>query len=117
LLLPLLTPNSYAQTLPESQGMQNSAYGIELERFYPGTLVLELMETAETEIEAAVNKAYAEGYKAAMLRYAPAYEALKITADTLRAELQTERRKNRFFIPAAGLSFAGGFLLHLWISR
>jgi hypothetical protein len=117
LLLPLLTPNSYAQTPPESRNVQNSAYGIELERLYPGALVLELMEAAEAEIEAAVNEAYAEGYKAAMLRYAPAYEALKMTADTLRAELQTERRKNRFFMPVAGLSFAGGFLLHFWISR
>jgi hypothetical protein len=117
LLLPLLTPGSYAQTPPELQGVQNSGILIELERFYPGTIVLELVKAAEEEIETAVNEAYAEGYKAAMLRYAPAYEVLKITAETLRTELQTERRKNRFFMPAAGLSFAGGFLLCSWISR
>ncbi len=80
-------------------------------------MVLELLRAAETEIETAVNEAYAEGYKAAMLQYAPELEVYKIEAELLRQELEAEKKKNRFFFPAAGLSFAAGFLLNYSVTR
>jgi hypothetical protein len=121
LLLLLLTPSGSAQTLPESQNGQSSSYGIEPGQLYPGTLLLELMEIAEAEIDEAASEAYAAGYKAAMLRYAPDAEAYRSLAQNIQAELEAERRKNRWLWPAvgisAGLSFIAGFLLHSLVSR
>ena len=115
--LPLLTLTSYAQTRTESPDAQNSAYGIEPGQLYPGALVLELMEAAEAEIDSAVHEAYAEGYKAAMLQYAPELAALRIRESALREELKRERLKNKFFWPVSGASFAVGFLIHGLIVR
>jgi hypothetical protein len=121
LSLALLTQAGYAQTPTESQSAQSSACGIEPGQFYPGSLVMELMEAAEAEIETAVREAYAEGYKAAMLQYAPELAALRIREAALAQELEKERRKNRFLWPAAGasagVSFALGFLLHSLAGR
>jgi hypothetical protein len=115
----LLIPNGFAQTPPESPGSSANAYGIEPEKSYPGTIVLELMETAEEEIGAAVAEAYAEGYKAAMVQYAPEAAAYKALAGSMEATLEAERKKNRLFWPAAGvsagLSFAAGFLCSFFI--
>jgi len=112
LFLPLLTRFSYAQTRTESPDAQNNVYGIEPERFYPGSLVLELMATAEAEIDNAVHEAYAEGYKAAMLQYAPELAALRIREAVLREALEKERFKNKFFWPVSAASFAAGILTH-----
>ncbi len=117
LFLPLLTLTSYAQMRTESPDTQNSAYGIEPEQFYPGTLVLKLMEAAEAEIDSAVHEAYAEGYKAAMLQYAPELAASRIRESALREELARERLKNKFFWPVSGASFAAGILLHSLFGR
>jgi len=112
LYLLLLTPISYAQTPPELPDAQSNDYGIEPGRSYPGTLVLELMEAAGAEIDAAVREAYAEGYKAASLRFMPELAAknqeiamLNMTIGTFK----TDRRKywRNIFI-AGGLSFLGG---------
>ena len=121
LLTLLLTPGSFAQTPPESQDRQNNGYGIESEALYPGSVILEILATAEEEIDAAVREAYAEGYKSAMLRYAPDLAASETMEAALRKELERERRKNRMFKPAlciiGGLFFAGGFGIHALISR
>jgi len=121
LLLPLLTLNSYSQMPAELPDSQSNDYGIVLERFYPGTLVLELLLAAETEIDTAVTEAFAEGYKAASLRYAPELASLRITESALRLELDAERRKHRRFWPAvgvsAGVSFLAGFFLHSAAAR
>jgi hypothetical protein len=117
LLTLLLTQTGFAQTPPESPDARNSAYGIEPGRLYPGSLVLELMEAAEAEIENAVHEAYAEGYKAAMLQYAPDAAAYRAAAETTRAELEAERKRSRFFWPSAGVSFILGFLSHSLIGR
>jgi hypothetical protein len=120
LLTLLLTPASFAQTSPESPERSVNAYGIEPEESYQGGVVLELMEAAEAEIDAAVNEAYAEGYKAAVLRYAPEAAMYKALSANMEATLEAERKKNRFFWPAlgasAGLSFAAGFLCSFLIA-
>jgi len=117
LFLPLLTQINYAQMRTKSPNAQNNDYGIEPEKFYPGSLVLELMEAAETEIDSSVHEAYAEGYKAAMLQYAPELAASRIRESALREELEKERLKNKFFWPVSGASFAAGILLHSLFGR
>jgi len=113
LFLLLLTPISYAQTPPESPGGQNNNYGIELEQFYPGTLLLELMTIAEAEIDAAVREAYAEGYKAASLRFIPEITMLNMTIETFKID----RRKHwRNIFITGGLSFLGGMAVGVIIA-
>ena len=115
LLTPLLTLTGYAQTPPESPGGQSSAYGIEPGQWYPGSLLLELMEAAEAEIDAAVAEAYEAGYKAAVLRLSPELAAQRAAAEALQRELDAQRKKQGYFWPAvgitAGLSFITGFFL------
>jgi hypothetical protein len=110
----LLTPASFAQTPPESPEAHSGDYGIAPEASYPGTVVLRLMEAAETEIETAVGEAYAEGYKAGLLEYAPDAALYKALAEHMEAAIEAERKKNRYFWPAlgasAGLSLAAGLL-------
>ena len=117
----LLSLTGYAQTqtaLPENSG---NAYGVEPEKLYPGTAILELMEAAEQEIDVAVREAYAEGYKAAALEYAPEAAAYKAMTKNLRAELDAERKKKSRFWPVAGglaaIAFTGGFLCSFFIVR
>jgi len=105
LLMLLLTRISYAQTPPESPDEQSSGYGIEPEQFYPGSLVLELLKAAEAEIDAVVREAYAEGYKAASLRFMPEITSLNITVEALKID-RRKNWQNMFF--AGGLSFLGG---------
>ena len=119
LLLLLITQRSYAQTPPESQNSQSSGYGIELNQFYPGILVLELMQAAEEEIDIAVNEAYAQGYKAAMLRYMPELAAKNEENLILRSGFEAARGERRhslrnMFI-TGGLSFLGGLVTGLLI--
>jgi hypothetical protein len=120
LLALLLIPGSFAQTPPESPESSAGVYGIEPEASYQGRVVLELMRAAEEEIGAAVNEAYAEGYKAAAAQYAPDAESYKAAAASLRAELEAERGKSRLFWPSvgvsAGVSFAAGFLCSFLIA-
>ena len=105
LFLLLLTRISYAQTPPELPDAQSNDYGIEPEQSYPGTLVLELMEAAAAEIDAAVREAYAEGYKAASLRFIPEITMLNMTIETFKID----RRKHwRNIFITGGLSFLGG---------
>lgn len=117
LLMLLLTQASFAQTQPELPESSGSDYGIEPEKLYPGTIILALMQTAEAEIEAAVNEAHAEGYKAAMLQYAPDLAALKATEAALKKELEVERRKQKWYRPVAGVSFIAGFAINYLFMR
>jgi hypothetical protein len=120
LFLLLLTPISYAQTPPELPDAQSNDYGIEPEQSYPGTLVLELMEAAEAEIDAAVREAYAEGYKAASQRFMPELAAknqeiamLNINIEALKIDRQKSWRN--IFI-TGGLSFLGGMAVGVIIA-
>jgi hypothetical protein len=117
----ILAQASFAQTPPRSPEEPNSAYGIESDKFYPGSLVLELLTAAEAEIDAAVREAYAEGYKAAALWYAPELAArdqrlaaLNLTVETFK---QNKRNHIRNLFIAGGVSFLGGISCGLLIGR
>jgi hypothetical protein len=117
LLMLLLTANGFTQIQEESLNKQDNVFGIDAAQFYLGELVLELLLAAEAEIEIAVDEAYAEGYKAAMLEYAPRASM----AELLQTELEKERNKSKWFWPAVGatfgVSFVSGFFLHSVVVR
>jgi hypothetical protein len=104
LLLLLLTQMSYSQTPPESRIEPASELGIEPEKLYPGSTILEILAAVDEEVEAVVDEAYAEGYKAAALRYAPEIESLKVQVAILPQQ-KAEAIKNHF------LFGIGGFVL------
>ena len=78
------------------------------------------MEIAEEEIDIAVNEAFAEGYKSAMLQYGPSAQAYKQLAENFQTDLIAQQKKNRFLWPAvgvsAGVSFAVGVLFSLLLT-
>ena len=120
LFLPLLTRIGYAQTSSELPDAQNNDYRIELGQLYPGSLVLELMEAAAAEIDAAVYEAYTEGYKAAALRFMPELAAksreiimLNMTIEALRID---HRQNWRNVFITGGLSFLGGMAVGIIIT-
>jgi len=85
-------------------------------------MVLEILTAAEEEIEAAVREAYAEGYKAAMLQYAPELAVSKSIENSLMRELEIERKKNvtpqpLIYAVIGGLFFAFGIGIHALISK
>ena len=92
-----------AQTPPESPDGQSGGYGIEPEKLYPGTMVLEILAAAEAEIDAAVEEAYSEGYKAASLRFAPEIELLKTQAEAARKQ-KTVSIKDRLLFGFGGFA-------------
>jgi len=75
------------------------------------------MQAAEAEIEAAVNEAYAEGYKAALLQYLPELAGLRISENAMRIKLENERKKNKIFWLSSGASFILGMGLQFIITR
>jgi hypothetical protein len=110
-----LTPNAWPQTQDESPMPPSSDYGIEPEKLYPGSILLELIQTAEGEIDNAAEEAYAEGYKAASLRHAPDAEYYKTVSESLRIELgrlaaQKRREKWRDILIPGAVGFAIGVL-------
>ena len=84
-------------------------------------MVLEILAAVETEIDATVEEAYAEGYKAASLRHAPDTAYYAGLSESIQRDLTLEREKAKRFWPslfiAGGLSFLGGFLTHTLITR
>jgi hypothetical protein len=84
-------------------------------------MVLEILAAAEAEIDAAVEEAYAEGYKAASLRYAPDAAYYTSLSESMKRDVEAEREKTNRFLPAlvitGGLSFVGGFLTCALIPR
>ena len=62
-------------------------------------MIIEIIKAAEEERDAAINEAYAEGYKAASLRYAPEVEYLK--------EQNKENKKSGSFVEKLTFTFSG----------
>ena len=76
-------------------------------------MVLEILQEAETEIDIAVEEAYAEGYKAASLRYAPEIEYLKYQLNYVQK--QNTLSKIGFGAGGVFLGFLSGFIIHIAI--
>jgi hypothetical protein len=114
LLTLLLIPAGFAQTPEQSPESSVSAFGIEPGKLYQGKVILELMETADEELTAAVDEAYAEGYKAGVIRYAPEAALYTALAADMEKAMEAERKKSRYFWPvlgvSAGVSFVAGLL-------
>lgn len=103
--LPIVT--SFTQTPKQSPTKQSNDYGIEPGKSYSGTIVLELLQAAEAEIDASVNEAYAEGFKAGLLASSPDAEYYKSLSESIRAELEAERKRNSSWKDKLLFGFAG----------
>jgi hypothetical protein len=108
LLATLLALPTYAETPNVSQAAPGNDYGIEPEKLYQGTLILDLLTAANEEIDAAVSEAYSEGYKAGLLEASPDAAYWKKISESLRAELNAEKKKT---FRDRVLFGAGGFAL------
>jgi len=108
-LLPvLLTVSVWSQEPSGSAPPPGSGYGIEPERFYPGSLVLGLLQAAEEEIDAAVKEAFAEGYKEGALAYAPEAARYQAQAEGLREEARRQAAESRRFSIQNKVFYGGG---------
>ena len=105
LSLLLLTRTLCAQMPMESKTEPNNAYGIESGKLYPGAVILRILEEVEEEIDAAVDEAYAAGYKAAALRYAPEAEYWKSLAESYKRE--APGIKERLLFGLCGFALGG----------
>ena len=74
------------------------------------------METAEAEIEEAVNEAYAEGYKAGLIASLSDAVYFQALSESLQRDLDAQRRKLPGWLSLT-LGFAGGFLTHYFVTR
>lgn len=111
-----------AQTSPVLKKNIKTEYGLESNRSYSSDEVAELLAIAEEEAEVSIKEAYAEGYKAGVLEYAPEnarLEALNKSLEKDAKEMQTSIEMQKTFsrylpvIFTAGIlsSFAGGFVV------
>jgi hypothetical protein len=87
LLLIVLVLMNLSANPANSPITSENAYGIEQDKLYPGSLVLELLTIAEDEAADAVKNAYAEGYKAGRIDGASIWgdEYRKLQADYAQA--------------------------------
>jgi predicted exporter len=67
-------------------------------------MVLEILAAAEAEIDAAVDEAYAEGYKAASLRFVPEIEGLKVQLNALPVQKKLSSVKDRLLFGFGGFA-------------
>lgn len=74
------------------------------------------MEIAEEEMVAAVEEAYAEGYKAGLLASLPEAAYYRELSESLRRDLNAQRRRFPGWL-SLSLGFAGGFFFHWSIQR
>jgi hypothetical protein len=66
-------------------------------------MVLEILAAAEAEIDAAAEESYAEGYKAASLRFVPEIELLKAQAEAAQSK-QAVSIKDRLLFGFGGFA-------------
>lgn len=107
LLLTLATQTLSAQQKTESKQTSASGYGIDLNRNYTGSQVAQLIQIAEQEAEAAIDRAFDEGYKQGLLASAPEAEYWRIKASQYETEIMRLKRKRWLF--ALG-GFGAGFI-------
>lgn len=112
LCLMLITQASYSQQKTESKKTSGNEYGIDLNRNYKGSEVLELLQIVEQEANLAIDSAFNEGYKQGMLAYAPEVEYWQTRAFQLQEEI-SKLKKDRWLYAVGGFGvgflFGGGF--------
>ena len=112
LCLMLITQASYSQQKTESKKTSGNEYGIDLNRNYKGSEVLELLQIVEQEANLAIDRAFNEGYKQGMLAYAPEVEYWQTRAFQLQEEI-SKLKKDRWLYAVGGFGvgflFGGGF--------
>lgn len=97
LFLTLATQTNFAESRTESSRTSASEYGIDLTRSYTGSEVAELIQIAEQEAEAAIDRAFDEGYKQGLLASAPEAEYWKTRSFQFEAELKKANRQKWLF--------------------
>ncbi len=115
LFLSLLTLPLIWSESKQSRTVSGNEFGIDLTRTYTGSEVAELLGIMAEEADKAIESAYQEGYKAAVLEYSPENERLRSLAESIKLNLKEERKKislPMWLVPiAAGVSFVSGWLL------
>ncbi len=110
LLLTLATQTLSAQQKTESKQISASEYGIDLNRSYTGSQVAQLIQIVEQEAEAAVDRAFDEGYKQGLLAGVPEAEYWKTRCAQLESELsKANRQKWLFAFGGFGAGMLSGF--------
>lgn len=86
-----------------------NAYGIELEKCYPGSLMQEILRAAEEEASQAVEEAYAEGYKEGRIDGAAlwAEEYRKLQREYEQVSRQLSQRIGWFTVISIGVGALG----------
>lgn len=106
LLLVLATQTNWAQSRTESKQTSASEYGIDLNRNYTGSEVEALLNVVAEEADAAIDRAFDEGYKQGLLASVPEAEFWKAKCAELESEIARKNRTKWIF--ALG-GFGAGF--------
>lgn len=107
LFLTLTTQTSFAQKNTKSETIFENEYGIDLDRSYTGSELLELIQIVEQEAEQAIDKAFNEGYKQGLLSAAPDAEYWRTKATKYESEI-IRLKKNKWLYALGG--FGAGFI-------
>lgn len=112
--LALLARTGAAGTSPPPAPDSPPGYGIESGLSYPGTTVQALLRAAESEAGAAIEGAYAEGYKSGLLEAAPERDYWKSLAASWKAE--ANEKGATIFLTGASAGAAAATLTFLIIT-
>jgi hypothetical protein len=105
-----LTLTLTASEPTKSNEISANDYGLESDKTYTSDEVAHLIDTAVDEADKAIDQAYADGYKAGLLKSGPRKEYYRVQSDKMKKELQAEQ--SRIEIPgwAVPASLLGGFI-------
>lgn len=112
LFLTLATQTNFAQPRTESEPTSASEYGIDLHWNYSGSEVAQLIQIVEQEAQAAIDRAFDEGYKQGLLAGVPEAEYWRVKAERYEADI-TRLKRERWLFAFGGLGagfIAGGGL-------
>lgn len=97
------------EPIPLNETSEND-YGIESGRIFTSEEVIRLIASVAAEADLSIDQAFADGYKAGLLKAQPEAEFFRVQVDELKKSLRAEQ--SRFKLPRWGLPavFLGGFL-------
>lgn len=108
LFLTLATQTNFAQPKAESEPTSASEYGIDLYWNYNGSEVAQLIQIVEQEAQAAIDRAFDEGYKQGLLAGVPEAEYWRVKAEQYEADI-TRLKRERWLFAFGGLG--AGFIV------